>query len=66
MDGNEIQATEVIDNPYYTGHQVGEVPQFIFEQEATVMLSGGMGGRAIQIEFLCLVPNKPDVITILE
>lgn len=48
VEGNEVQAIEVIDNPYYAGHQVGEVPQFIHEQKANVMLSGGMGGRAIQ------------------
>ena len=48
MNEKEIQATEVIDNPYYSGHQVGEVPKFIHEQKADVMLSGGMGGRAIQ------------------
>ena len=48
MDGNEVQAIEVIDNPYYTGHQVGQIPQFIHEQQADIMLSGGMGGRAIQ------------------
>ena len=48
MDEKEIQAIEVIDNPYYSSHQVGEVPKFINEQKANVMLSGGMGGRAIQ------------------
>ncbi len=48
MEGNEVQAIKVIDNPYYSGHQVGEVPKFIHEQKADVMLSGGMGGRAIQ------------------
>jgi predicted Fe-Mo cluster-binding NifX family protein len=48
MEGNEVQAIEVVDNPYFTGHQVGQVPTFINEQKADVMLSGGMGGRAIQ------------------
>ena len=48
MEGNELQMIEVIDNPYYAGHQVGEVPKFINEQKADVMLSGGMGGRAIR------------------
>jgi predicted Fe-Mo cluster-binding NifX family protein len=48
MDGNEVQGIEVIDNPYFARHQVGEIPQFIHEQQANVMLSGGMGGRAIQ------------------
>jgi len=48
MEGNEVEAIEVIDNPYYAGHQVGQIPQFIHAQKANVMLSGGMGGRAIQ------------------
>jgi predicted Fe-Mo cluster-binding NifX family protein len=48
MNDKEIQAIEVISNPFYSGHQVGQVPQFIYEQKANVMLSGGMGGRAIQ------------------
>ncbi len=48
MEGNEVEEIEVIDNPFYAGHQVGQIPQFIHEQKADVMLSGGMGGRAIQ------------------
>ncbi len=48
MEGNEVQEINVIDNPFYTGHQVGQIPQFIHAQQANVMLSGGMGGRAIQ------------------
>lgn len=48
MEGNEVEAIVVIDNPYYAGHQVGQIPQFIHGQQANVMLSGGMGGRAIQ------------------
>ena len=48
VEGEEIKSTQVVENPYYTGHQVGQVPAFIHEQKAEVMLSGGMGGRAIQ------------------
>ena len=48
MEGNEVQAMEVIDNPYYASHQPGQIPQFIDENKADVLLSGGMGGRAIQ------------------
>lgn len=48
LDDKDVQTIEVIDNPYYAGHQVGEVPKFIHSQKANVMLSGGMGGRAIQ------------------
>ena len=49
VEGTEIQTIEVIENPFYAGHQVGEVPNFIGKQKADVMLSGGMGGRAIEI-----------------
>lgn len=48
VEGEEIQSVSMIDNPFYTGHQPGQVPGFIKENNADVMLSGGMGGRAIQ------------------
>ena len=48
VEGKEVQTIEVIENPFFTGHQVGQVPTFINEQKANVMLSGGMGGKAIQ------------------
>ena len=44
----EVQSVEVIENPYYESHQPGQVPGYIKEQNAQVMLSGGMGRRAIQ------------------
>ena len=48
VDECDVKAVEVVDNPYYTGHQPGQVPGFINQKKANVMLSGGMGGRAIQ------------------
>ncbi len=48
VEGEEIQDCEIIENPYYSAHQPGQVPGFIKEQGADVMLSGGMGRRAIQ------------------
>ena len=48
VKGQDIQSVQIIENPFYAGHQVGQVPAFIHEQKANVMLSGGMGGRAIQ------------------
>ena len=48
VDGREIKSVEVVDNPFYAGHQPGQVPGFINQKNANVMLSGGMGGRAIQ------------------
>ncbi len=34
-------------NPFYQSHQPGEVPQFIADEGADVIISGGMGPRAI-------------------
>lgn len=48
LDGTDVKAVNVIANPYYGAHQPGQVPGYIHQQEAEVMLSGGMGGRAIQ------------------
>jgi predicted Fe-Mo cluster-binding NifX family protein len=48
VEENQIETFSVIENPFYTGHEVGQVPGFINDQKADVMLSGGMGGRAIQ------------------
>jgi predicted Fe-Mo cluster-binding NifX family protein len=36
-----------VPNPYYGHHQPGQVPRFIRERGADVMLTGGMGRRAI-------------------
>jgi len=48
VEGTNVKAVEVVENPYYGAHQPGQVPDFIHQQKADVMLSGGMGGRAIQ------------------
>lgn len=44
---SRIEKIEVVENPYFAGHQPGMVPGFINEQGVQVMLSGGMGRRAI-------------------
>jgi predicted Fe-Mo cluster-binding NifX family protein len=48
MEDNEVQGIEIIANPYHAAHQPGQVPQLIRGYKADVMLSGGMGGRAIR------------------
>jgi len=48
VEDTEVQTIRLIENPFFAGHEVGQVPGFIHEQKAEVMLSGGMGGRAIQ------------------
>ncbi|MBN1119566.1 MAG: NifB/NifX family molybdenum-iron cluster-binding protein [Anaerolineae bacterium] len=49
VEGKEVQSVELIDNPFFASHQPGQVPGFIHEQKANVMISGGMGRRAIDI-----------------
>lgn len=47
LAGHEVSAVREVDNPYYGNHQPGQVPGLIASLGANVMLSGGMGGRAI-------------------
>jgi len=47
VDGHEVKAVNAIDNPHYGQHAPGVVPNFIHSQGVDVMLTGGMGGRAI-------------------
>jgi predicted Fe-Mo cluster-binding NifX family protein len=47
LDGRDVKDFRNVDNPYYGQHQQGQVPAFIHSLGANVMLSGGMGGRAI-------------------
>ncbi len=49
LDDNEISSVESVENPYFNGHSPGQVPAFIKELDADVMLAGGMGRRAISI-----------------
>ncbi|MBN2417688.1 NifB/NifX family molybdenum-iron cluster-binding protein [bacterium] len=46
-DGRIINATAV-ENPFFNAHQPGQVPKFIHDRKAHVMIAGGMGGRAVQ------------------
>jgi len=48
VENGEVTATQGIANPFLDGHAPGQVPGFVKQQNANVMLSGGMGGRAIQ------------------
>lgn len=48
VEGSEIKTVRSVANPFVNGHQPGQVPAFIQSHGADVMLSGGMGGRAIQ------------------
>ena len=44
IENNEVVKEEVISNP---GHTVGSIPQFIHENGAEWMITGGMGHRAV-------------------
>lgn len=48
VDDREVLSVKSVANPYFSNHQPGEVPGFIHNLGAQVMLSGGMGGRAVQ------------------
>ncbi len=47
LEGREVKEVREVDNPYYSAHQPGQVPAFIHSLGADVMLTGGMGSRAI-------------------
>jgi predicted Fe-Mo cluster-binding NifX family protein len=47
LDDHDVKEVRAVDNPYYGHHQPGQVPAFINSLGANVMLTGGMGGRAI-------------------
>jgi predicted Fe-Mo cluster-binding NifX family protein len=47
VEDKEIKDVQAVDNPYYGQHAPGEVPGFINSQGVNVMLTGGMGRRAI-------------------
>ena len=47
VDGQEVLAVTAVDNPHYAQHAPGQVPGFIHSQGVNVMVTGGMGRRAI-------------------
>jgi predicted Fe-Mo cluster-binding NifX family protein len=47
LDDHDVREVREVDNPYYGHHQPGQVPALINSLGANVMLTGGMGGRAI-------------------
>jgi predicted Fe-Mo cluster-binding NifX family protein len=47
LNGEEVSAVQAIENPFFGQHQPGQVPGFIQSQGVDVMLTGGMGRRAI-------------------
>jgi len=48
LEGDEAKEINTVENPYHAVHEAGMVPAFIHQQQADVMIAGGMGRRAIQ------------------
>ena len=46
---NAVQNVEVLANPYFESHEPGQLPQFVQQNNAQVIISGGMGRRAIAL-----------------
>jgi predicted Fe-Mo cluster-binding NifX family protein len=47
LEGQQVRGVSTVANPYFDRHERGRVPAFIQEQGVNVMLTGGMGGRAL-------------------
>ncbi len=48
VEGDQVRGVRMVENPFYALHQPGQVPAFIRSLGVDVMLTGGMGGRAVQ------------------
>jgi predicted Fe-Mo cluster-binding NifX family protein len=46
-EGSEIRDVATVENPFYGNHQPGQVPRFLRQQSADVIVTGGMGRRAL-------------------
>ncbi|MFO7769257.1 MAG: NifB/NifX family molybdenum-iron cluster-binding protein [bacterium] len=47
VEDSSPAAVKVVENPFLGQHRPGQVPAFIQEQGADVLITGGMGGRAV-------------------
>jgi predicted Fe-Mo cluster-binding NifX family protein len=47
VEGEELRDVATVENPFFGNHQPGQVPRFITEQGADVIVTGGMGRRAL-------------------
>jgi predicted Fe-Mo cluster-binding NifX family protein len=48
VEDGQVKKVDVVSNPHSVQHTPGAVPAFIKEQNADVILTGGMGARAVQ------------------
>ncbi len=57
VEDGEVKEVLEYDSPFLSGHSPGEVPEFVHKHGASVIVSGGMGQRAIQnFERLGIIP----------
>jgi len=47
IDDKKLADIQALENPFAQGHQPFEIPAFLQSQGVQVIMSGGMGGRAI-------------------
>ncbi len=47
MEDKTVKTVSTVTNPFFQQHQPGQVPGFINDQGAEVIITGGMGRRAI-------------------
>ncbi len=47
IEDEAVKSVETIENPFYHSHRPGQVPAFIHGHNVKVMLTGGMGQRAV-------------------
>ncbi len=48
VENGEVKDVVEKESPFSQGHAPGEVPRFVHENGATVIVSGGMGQRALE------------------
>ena len=48
VEDQEVKGVSAVENPFGGGHAPGQLPEFIGQQNVQVMLSGGMGQRAVE------------------
>jgi len=49
IEDGEIINVETKENPYFSNHVPGAVPQFIASEGANIIIAGGMGPRALEL-----------------
>ncbi len=47
-ESGDIKNVSTEENPFFNGHQPGTVPNYIASKKVNVMISGGMGPRAVE------------------